>query len=51
MVIVEPTCGLSGASNAVSVCQGEKKAKVTGTAVIILILYENKVCCLNGFIG
>lgn len=49
---MEPTCGLtlSGASNAVCVCKG-KKEKVTGTSLLILILYENKVQCFNRFVG
>lgn len=52
VAVVEPTCGLTltGASKAVCVCKG-KKEKVTGAALIILILYENKVQCFNGFVG
>jgi len=40
----------SGASNAVCVCKG-KKEKVAGTALVILMLYENKVQCFNTFVG
>lgn len=49
---MESTCGLNltGASSAVCVCKG-KKEKVTGTALITLILYENEVQCFNDFMA
>lgn len=46
------TCGpnLTDASSAVCVCKGGKE-KVTDTALITLILYENEVQCFNNLLA
>lgn len=49
---MESTCGLNltDASSAVCVCKG-KKEKVTSTALITLILYENEVQCFSNLVA